>query len=200
MENVKVSEDQNKYSSIVEFKTDEDIIDIILNNTAEQVCEVSTRKLEKLNKKSRLVKEDTADAVFGKPVYCTATRNVIICAEYSELRKRSGEIVESEAAPDGINVRHELPWGEWVQGSNNQIISHKESFYLRTYLADKISTKEYTYEDGSKLEQDKINRLSEFQPPVSSSDKEDVKVIVNNITIGSILSITINYTKYIRKV
>jgi len=35
---------------------------------------------------------------------------------------------------------------------------------------------------------------------VSSSDKEDVKVIVNNITIGSILSITINYTKYIRKV
>lgn len=186
--------------SVSEFKTDEDIIDVILNNSTEQVCEVSTRKLEKLNKKSRLIKEDTADAVFGKPVYCTATRDVIICASYSDLRIRNGEVVEAETAADGEKIRHELPWGEWVQSSNNQIISHKENFYLRTYIVDKaVSHKKYTYEDGSEIEQDKLARLSEFQPPVSSSEKEEAKVIVNNITISSILSITINGTRYIRK-
>lgn len=201
MENSKVTNQRN-FNNVVEFKNDEDIINIILDNNVEQVCTITTKKLEKLNKKSRLVKEDTFEKVFGQQIYCTTTRDVIICADPNDLRIRLGEVVESEVKSE--DVKHELPWGEWVQGSNYQIITHKDNFYLRTYLADTFFGKTYTYEDGKLVESDELSRLHEFQPPVqsdnnNSSNENDNKVIVNNITIGNILSIVIGDVRYVRK-
>ena len=59
---------------------------------------------------------------FGKGIIKETTMTVELGVEYRTLL---------EAKDYDSNEKHPLPWGHWLEGYENLIIEHKDSFYLR---------------------------------------------------------------------
>ena len=160
------------------FTTNEQLKDLLLKNIEEQECRIITHSIPKCTKKSRSTKELFMD-VFSDDIICVSDRNVIIGANYRDL-------LEKHYGPRSeIEQGFELPWGEWVEGSN-VLIFHKGQYYLRVYMVEKNEENFYIYNNGNEIEKDKKERLNEFLPTERENDK---KVIVNNIKLSSIFRI-----------
>lgn len=172
------------------FSTDEELKDLLLNNMEEQECKLTTISYPKCTKKSRLDKESFED-VFTDQIICVSIRNVIIGANYRELLKRYGT---GDMGSEGEESKPmELPWGEWVNGTN-VLIQHKDNYYLRVYGVDKNCKKWYIYSNGNDIEKENFKRLDEFLPLERENDGEQ-KVIVNNIKLSNIKVLELNDKK-----
>lgn len=170
---------------ILTFSTDEELKDLLSGNLEEQECILTTKAIPKCTKKSRETKEPY-DEIFSKEIVCVTTRKVIVGANYRDLLSRYSESIEGEGVD---RDPMQLPWGEWVSGSNS-LIAHKETFYFRVYGVEKGSEKCYIYNDGSRIEEDRVSRLSEFLP--TSREGDEQKVIVNNLKLNTITKLEFN--------
>lgn len=172
------------------FKTTEELKKLLCQNFTEQGCILTTKSAAKCNKKSRETKEPY-ESVFSNEIICITTRPVIVGASYKDLLKRYSPKDETSEAAEGTTESLELPWGEWVNGSNS-LIFHKDTYYLRVYSVEKGSDKKYLYVDNNSIEEEKLKRLDEFLPP---KKEEEQKVLVNNIKLDSIVSMHFNDLK-----
>lgn len=87
--------------------------------------------------------------------------------------------VKNEAARQGSNGKafkaESLPWGEWVPGFENRVITHKGNFYLRTQSTPGQRNRQparvlaYRGEDGRFLSRDDVKP---FLPPERESAKQ----------------------------
>lgn len=155
------------------FKTDNELKELLLKEIQEQVCKITIVSSPKCTKKSRLDKE-LFESVFLNEIVCINVKNVIVGANYRDILKKYG-ITTEESEP------LELPWGEWVNGTN-VLIFHKNNYYLRIYNTDKKGQKHYVYVNGIEINANAIKRLDEFLP----IEKEN---IINNIKLSNIKKI-----------
>jgi hypothetical protein len=155
------------------FKTDNELKDLLFNKIEEQECKLTTISYPKCTKKSRLDKE-LFESVFLNEIVCINIKNVIVGANYRDILKKYG-ITTEESEP------LELPWGEWVNGTN-VLIFHKDNYYLRIYNIDKKGQKHYVYANNIEIDNNAIKRLDEFLP----IEKES---IINNVKLSNIKKI-----------
>jgi hypothetical protein len=170
----------------ISFNEDAELKELLFKNFEEQECIITTKSSPKCTKKSRETGELFTD-IFSKEIVCKSIRKVLVGSNYRKLiNKFSQDYVEDFNLK---NLPLDLPWGEWVEGSNS-LIYYKETYYFRVYSIEKGAIKCYIYNDGKMIENDKNERLSEFLP----IEKEDTtqKVLVNNIKLSSILRLQFN--------
>lgn len=160
------------------FKTDDELKSLLLNKIEEQVCKIITTSSPKCTKKSRINKE-SFESIFTNEIFCVNTKNVVIGANYRDILKRYRINNEAEDSNDSNSL--ELPWGEWVSGTN-VLIFHKDNYYLRVYNVDNNNQKCYIYSNGKNIESNSFKRLDEFLP----IEKES---LINNIKLSNIKKI-----------
>jgi hypothetical protein len=170
------------------FKTDEELKNLLLSKIGEQLCKITTVSSPKCTKKSRLDKE-LFESIFSNEIICINIKNVVIGASYRDILKKYNIATnEDNSKEEGKSL--ELPWGEWVSGTNI-LIFHKDNYYLRVYNVDKSCQKCYIYSDGSNIEENSANRLNEFLP----IEKEN---LINNVKLSNIKKIEFSDRTYER--
>jgi len=176
------------------FRTDLELRDLLMGNISECECELITESPAKCTKKSRLTKEPYGE-VFEKGIICKATKKVMMGVSYRELLARNAEKLKDS----GIDTdkKFKLLWGEWSKGSN-VLIEHKENFYLRVYGIE-TDKKDYIYDDGSKIEKDKSERLPEFLP-IPKEHNSSIDFVVNNLKLSSIMQLKIADRTIIKRI
>jgi len=188
---------------VIVFETDRQLAGMIIDYKGHSQATIEMTTQPKFNKKSRLTKEPF-EAVYKGNVVCTSTRYVSIGHSYAKAVQtrliKEGKITADQAIDyDGGS----LPWGKWIDGSKI-LIEHKDQIYLRlTYLNANgyMSEKIYHYEDGTEIEDELIERLSEFLPPENNNNKFnlDEPIIVNSIKLSGITSLRFDAKIFVRK-
>lgn len=168
------------------FLEDNELKEILIDNTKEIDIGITTKVIPKVIQKSRKNKELYSD-IFEKEIVCISVRRVIVGANYKDLLIRNSDPSKVDTI---LKESFKLPWGEWIE-NNNTLIKHKDNYYLRVYSIDNNIEKTYTYIDGTEIGDSKMKRLIEFLPKKRNSN-DDKKVIVNNLKLSTIIEIIID--------
>lgn len=170
--------DMDDFIEHIYFKTDEELKNLLLNKIEEQICKIVTISSPKFTKKSRINKE-SFESIFSNEIFCINTKSVVIGANYRDILKKYSSNNEIENSNDSKSL--DLPWGEWVSGTN-VLIFYKDNYYLRVYNVDNNSQKCYIYSNGKNIGINSFKRLDEFLP----IEKES---LINNIKLSNIKKI-----------
>jgi len=186
----------------IAFNNSADLANTVKGLIGSSVCSMELTTIVKTNKKSRATKIPFAETFKGE-IFRSYKEfgNFNWSYENAVNNQRDREGVEEEFTAKS------LPWGEWLAGGENKVISHKGSYYLRYYTgananskADKKSV--YHYEDGTPLTDREINLLSEFTPPKkkpSTTQGVQKQVEPKVVKMNGIAKLIIGGTTYIRK-
>lgn len=113
--------------------------------------------------------------------------------------------VNNRIAKQGGNAKFEaqsLPWGEWVCGQENRIISHKGEFYVRFYLAKGCKAEIRYLVDGMPATAEEIGVIKAFTPARKPSGTQSASGLTTNqvepftAKLANIYSLTINGVTY----
>lgn len=188
---------------VIIFENDNELAGMISDYRGCSQATVEMTTQPKFNKKSRTTKEPF-EQVFKGNVVCTSVRYVSIGNDYAKTVQnrllKEGKITSEQVTDFDTGS---LPWGEWVEGSKI-LITHKEQLYLRLsylnangYKSEKI----YHYENGKELNDDEIERLSEFLPVENDNNKYglDQPVIVNTVKLSGFTAVRFDNKVFVRK-
>lgn len=113
--------------------------------------------------------------------------------------------VNNRIAKQGGNANFEaqsLPWGEWVRGYENRIISHKGEYYVRFYLAKGCKAEIRYLIDGRPATAEEISIIKSFTPARKPSGTQSACGLTANqvepftAKLANIYSLTINGVTY----
>ena len=97
-----------------------------------------------------------------------------------------------------------LPWGSWVEGMRNKVITHKDMLYLRTYCVRNARPRTYYLLDGHLASVEEYKEFAPYLKPSSTSDKqsshgleEEYQVKPRDYKFSSLVAITINRTRIV---
>ena len=95
-----------------------------------------------------------------------------------------------------------LPWGAWVEGMRNKVLTHKGMMYLRTYCVRNRKPKTYYLVDGVLATAEQMLEIKQWLKPTSVSIKqenagldEEYQVKPRDYKFESIIAVTINHTR-----
>lgn len=95
-----------------------------------------------------------------------------------------------------------LPWGEWVNGMFNKVISHNDMLYMRTYCVKNSKPRTYYFVDGHLASIQEYKEFSVFLKSSTSSQKqsscgldEEFQVKPRDYKFSSLVAVTINGTR-----
>ena len=95
-----------------------------------------------------------------------------------------------------------LPFGTWLQGFENKIITYKDELYLRTYCVKNKHPKTFYLLDGVLVNDEQMTEIKQWLKPTSTSDKQsnaglekDYQVKPRTYKFESIIAITIKHTR-----
>jgi hypothetical protein len=97
-----------------------------------------------------------------------------------------------------------LPWGQWLEGMRNKVITHKDMLYMRTYCVRNARPRTYYLLDGHLASVEEYKEFAPFLKPSSTSDKqsahgleEEFQVKPRDYKFSSLVAITINHTRIV---
>jgi hypothetical protein len=95
-----------------------------------------------------------------------------------------------------------LPWGKWIEGMRNKVISHNDMLYLRTYCIRNAKPRTYFFLDGRLASAEDYAKFRQWLKQASASKKqeesgleEEYHVKPRDYKFSSIIAITINHTR-----
>lgn len=95
-----------------------------------------------------------------------------------------------------------LPWGSWVDGMRNKVITHKDMLYMRTYCVRNARPRTYYLLDGYLASTEEYKEFAPFLKPSSTSAKqseaglaEEFQVKPRDYKFSSLVAVTINHTR-----
>lgn len=98
-----------------------------------------------------------------------------------------------------------LPWGQWVEGFENKLISHKDNLYLRYYDVANAKTTSVWFVDGRLATQDELFKIAEYIVSKSkkntSNRQAEVGLTENQVSpkvvkLSGIVKLTVNGCEY----
>lgn len=72
-------------------------------------------------------------------------------------------------------VSDKLPWGQWVEGGVNKVITHKGEFYIRLYPTPNTKMKVTYYLDGVECTESEVSMILKAIAPFLPKQKESAK-------------------------
>lgn len=97
-----------------------------------------------------------------------------------------------------------LPWGQWLDGMRNKVISHKDMLYLRTYCVRNARPRTFYLLDGCLASVEEYKEFAPYLKQSSVSDKqsaygleEEFQVKPRDYKFSSLVAITINHTRIV---
>lgn len=95
-----------------------------------------------------------------------------------------------------------LPWGSWVEGMRNKVITHKDMLYMRTYCVRNAKPRTYFLLDGHLASVEEYKQFAPFLKLSSTSAKqseaglaEEFQVKPRDYKFSSLVAVTINHTR-----
>lgn len=95
-----------------------------------------------------------------------------------------------------------LPWGSWVEGMRNKVITHKDMMYLRTYCVRNAKPRTYYLLDGHLASVEEYKEFSPYLKPSSTSSKqseagldEEFQVKPRDYKYSSLVAVSLNHTR-----
>ena len=95
-----------------------------------------------------------------------------------------------------------LPWGKWVEGMRNKVISHKDMYYMRTYCVRNSKPRTYYLLDGHLASTQEWEEIKCYLKTTSTSEKqsnaglaEEFQVKPRDFKFSSLIAVTINKTR-----
>lgn len=95
-----------------------------------------------------------------------------------------------------------LPWGVWVEGLYNKVISHKDMLYLRTYCVRNAKPRTFYLLDGHLVDANEMANIAQYLKPSTTSTKqsdaglsEEFHVKPRDYKFSSIVCVTLNHTR-----
>lgn len=95
-----------------------------------------------------------------------------------------------------------LPWGSWVEGMRNKVITHKDMMYLRTYCVRNAKPRTYYLLDGHLASVEEYKEFSPYLKPSSTSSKqseagldEEFQVKPRDYKYSSLVAVSLNRTR-----
>lgn len=115
--------------------------------------------------------------------------------------------VNNRLARDGKEANFtadKLPWGQWLDGMRNKVISHKDMLYLRTYCVRNARPRTFYLLDGYLASVEEYNEFAPYLKQSSLSDKQsahgledEFQVKPRDYKFSSLVAITINHTRIV---
>ncbi len=188
----------------IAFNNNSDLANTLKGLVGSSFCSMELTTPVKMLKKSRTTKIAFDDAFKGQ-VFKTYQEvgNFNVSYENAVNNQRKREDVEQ----DEKFVANSLPWGEWVEGGENKVLTHKGEFYLRYYTGMSANSKKdkktvYHYANGEELTQREMMVLNEYtSAPRKKSTTQGVskEVTPRAVKMGGIKKIVVGGTTYTRK-
>jgi len=186
----------------IAFNNSADLANTLKGLVGSSFCSMVLTTKVKANKKSRVSKVAFSETFRGD-IFKTYNEvgNFNISYENSVNNQRKREDVEETF------VSNSLPWGEWVDGGENKVLTHKGAYYLRYFTGMTANAKAdkkvvYHYADGKELNQREMLLLGEFTPPPrKASNTQGIKkeVTPRAVKIDGVSKMVVGGTTYIRK-
>jgi len=188
--------------SVVTFESPFDLTKMLFDVKGTSACSMELTTEIKHNVKCRTTGMKWVETFKGE-VYRTYK-------EYGNFNFSYENAVNNQRVREG-NTNHftsaPLPWGEWVAGMENKVITHKGDFYLRYYVGMNANSKAdkdviYHYVDGTELTDEEIEMLDGFMPPPKpkSNTQEIVKEVEPRVVkMNGINALTVKGVTYARK-
>lgn len=95
-----------------------------------------------------------------------------------------------------------LPWGAWVNGMRNKVITHKDMLYMRTYCVRNSKPKTFYIVDGHLASKEEMANIKVWLKPTSTSAKQESAGLVEEFQVkprdykfSSLMAVTINHTR-----
>lgn len=95
-----------------------------------------------------------------------------------------------------------LPWGAWVDGMVNKVITHKDALYMRTYCVRNTRPRTYYFVDGHLASVEEMVEIRKWMKPSSVSEKQSAEGLAEEFQVKprdykfvSLVAVTINGTR-----
>lgn len=95
-----------------------------------------------------------------------------------------------------------LPWGAWVEGMVNKVITHKDMLYMRTYCVRNAKPRSYYFVDGHLASAQEMVEIFQWLKPSSTSEKQSAEGLAEEFQVKprdykfvSLVAVTINGTR-----
>lgn len=98
-----------------------------------------------------------------------------------------------------------LPWGQWVEGFENKLISHKDNLYLRYYDVANAKTTSVWFVDGRLATEDELFKITEYivgKSKKNTSNRQaevgltEHQVSPKVVKLSGIVKLTVNGCEY----
>ena len=192
-------------SITVTFTQPQELVSTLLSQAVSGgPCSIESTNKVTLRKTSVLDGSVKFNDVFDGDIFVTRTQHVAYNWNYENA-------VNNQRKREGITekfVSQGLPWGEWVEGGENKIITHKGEYYLRYYDGKKANKNNgtgesiYHYEDGTELTEQELELMKQFKSkakPKSKTQGVEEEVQPRAIKINGLNRVTIGGNTYTRK-
>lgn len=100
-----------------------------------------------------------------------------------------------------------LPWGEWVEGAENKLITHKGNLYLRYYDVEKPRTTSVWFVDGRLATDDELTKIKAYlaeKGKTTSKRQAEVGLVEHQVSpkvvkLCNIIRLSVNNDVYVKE-
>ena len=174
------------------FKSDEQLLNAVTVATlgkGQSFASLTATTSPKCTKKHR-VSKDLFDTIFTGAVYKTTVTTCNINVKYENA-------VNNQLKREGMNqltfAGETLPYGEWVDGLENIVIVHNESYQLRYFVGmnDNKPSVVYHYANGVELTEWEREQLNGFLPKKYAAKNQgtDKEIKPRNVKFASVVEL-----------